>query len=281
MRITLIVSALFVLLSSCGTKKSEYKKHPSGLKYHFLEMNPEGETPQVGDILVLSLAIRNKEGKVIDANDFYRIQLARPIYKGDFNTGLSMIQVGDSISFLLDAADYYEKSRKGELPSSFERGDPVYINLRLKSLLSVEELEKERMQIYHTGEAQEEILLKDYLERTNVQEAPLSSGVYRIIQKMGKGLPARKGRRLTVHYTGTTIDGHIFDSSLQRNMPLTFTLGRNQVIPGWEVGLAGLKPGAKVRLIIPSKMAYGEKGFKSIILPYSTLVFDIEILKVE
>lgn len=163
--VTLLLAVLFI--TSCSDTDKEFKEHSSGLLYQFLDMNPEGETPEVGDILVLDLSIQNKDKQVIDANEFYRIQLANPVYQGDFNTGLSILQVGDSICFKLDAGSFYEKNRKRDLPDAFELGDYVYIYLRLRSLLSAKDLEEERLRIYHTDEDQEIILLKDYLDRTD------------------------------------------------------------------------------------------------------------------
>jgi FKBP-type peptidyl-prolyl cis-trans isomerase len=243
-------------------------------------MNPEGRAPKPGDILVLSLKVQNESGKVLDESPFYRLQLGKPMFKGDFYTGLALLQVGDSACLKLDAAGYYEKTRKRDLPVEFQQGDPVYIYLRFKNILSSEDLEEEKASIYHTDREQEMNLLKDFLKLTNTTVPPTASGLYYVEKKPGSGRKAENGRTLVVHYTGKTIDGKIFDSSLQRGRPIEFVLGQGQVIKGWDEAFLLMKEGGKARLIIPSDLAYGKQGYSNIILPYSTLEFDVELLEV-
>ena len=94
----------------------------------------------------------------------------------------------------------------------------------------------------------------------------------------GEGVVAAPGHQVTVHYTGTLMDGSKFDSSHDRNQPFTFALGKGQVIQGWDQGVAGMAVGGKRRLTIPSHLAYGERGFSNLIPPNSTLVFEVELL---
>lgn len=97
---------------------------------------------------------------------------------------------------------------------------------------------------------------------------------------VGTGPEAKAGDNVSVHYTGTLTDGTKFDSSLDRGEPLSFVLGRGNVIRGWDVGVAGMKPGGKRKLIIPPAEAYGERGFPGAIPPNSTLVFEVELVKI-
>ncbi|KDQ57406.1 hypothetical protein JAAARDRAFT_263412 [Jaapia argillacea MUCL 33604] len=93
---------------------------------------------------------------------------------------------------------------------------------------------------------------------------------------------AQKGDAIQVHYTGTLFaDGKKFDSSHDRGQPLPLTLGVGQVIPGWDKGLVGMCLGEKRTLTIPHNMAYGSRGFSSVIPPYSALVFDVELVGLE
>ena len=101
------------------------------------------------------------------------------------------------------------------------------------------------------------------------------------MQEPGEGNEAEVGDRLTVHYRGTVLGGEQFDSSFERGQPIQVLLGQGRVIPGWEQGLVGAKPGAKLKLIIPPELAYGSRSPSPKIPPNSTLVFDIEVVDVQ
>lgn len=98
--------------------------------------------------------------------------------------------------------------------------------------------------------------------------------------KIGGGAEAKNGSTVTVNYIGTLLDGTKFDSSYDHNQTFSFVVGGGQVIPGWDQGLLGMKVGGKRKLVIPPSLAYGEKGVTGAIPPNSTLIFEIELLKV-
>lgn len=119
--------------------------------------------------------------------------------------------------------------------------------------------------------------LKENASKPGVHTTP--SGLqYKVITE-GHGKSPKSTDTVLVHYKGTTIDGTEFDSSYKRNEPISFPL--NGVIPGWTEGVQLMKEGGKVQLFIPSNLAYGSRGAGGVIAPDSTLIFDIELLKVQ
>ena len=100
---------------------------------------------------------------------------------------------------------------------------------------------------------------------------------YKIITKGTGAIPADSSK-VKVNYKGTLIDGTLFDSSIKRGQPATF--GVSQVIPGWVEALQLMPEGAKWKLYIPSELAYGAQGAGEMIPPHSTLIFEVELLKV-
>ena len=96
----------------------------------------------------------------------------------------------------------------------------------------------------------------------------------------GAGSPAKEGDVVRVHYTGRLTDGTEFDSSVKRNKPFEFPLGKGRVIKGWDQGVVGMKVGGKRKLEVPAHLAYGERQIGSMIPANSDLSFEIELLEV-
>jgi FKBP-type peptidyl-prolyl cis-trans isomerase FkpA len=107
-----------------------------------------------------------------------------------------------------------------------------------------------------------------------------------IVKGTGEGIS--QGQVAVVHYTGWLYDpaaaeqkGAKFDSSRDRGQPFSFTIGHGDVIRGWDEGVQGMQPGGQRRLVIPPALGYGEVGAQNVIPPNATLVFDIELLKID
>lgn len=118
--------------------------------------------------------------------------------------------------------------------------------------------------------------LEENKKREGIKET--ASGLQYIVEKEGEGAQPSATDEVTVHYTGRLLDGTVFDSSVQRGEPATFPL--NRVIPGWTEGVQLMKEGAKYTFFIPSDLAYGAQGVPNAIPPHSTLIFDVELIKV-
>ena len=131
-----------------------------------------------------------------------------------------------------------------------------------------------------TNKKNEGDLMKKYLIDHKITAKPTASGLIYVEKVKGTGAKAAAGKKVKVHYTGTLLNGTKFDSSRDRNEPFEFELGKGQVIKGWDEGIAMMNVGGKAVLVIPSNIAYGERDMGQI-PPYSTLVFDVELIAVK
>ena len=123
---------------------------------------------------------------------------------------------------------------------------------------------------------------RDFLEANAKREGVVQtkSGLQYEVLSEGKGERSPKATDTVLcHYEGRLVSGKVFDSSYERNQPAEF--GLNQVIPGWTEGLQLMSEGAKYRFYIPYLLGYGEQGAGPSIPPYSTLIFDVELIKVK
>jgi len=159
--------------------------------------------------------------------------------------------------------------------SVFEGSDPA---------ISVEEAQKLIQDYLNDLQAKAEEAAKSagkkFLEenRKNADVRETASGLQYVVEKEGEGAQPTAEDEVTVHYTGRLLDGTVFDSSVNRGEPATFPL--NRVIPGWTEGVQLMKEGAKYTFFIPSDLAYGPQGVPGAIPPHSTLIFDVELIKV-
>lgn len=283
-----IKNVAYLCLLSCmfSCSSDDFKKHGSGLEYKFVIHNDDSVETKTGDILVLNMRYTNNNDSILfdsrEISGSFRMRLGPPSHNGGcIEDGFSMMHLGDSALFLIDARLFYQETRKMQIPSGVDPNSKLKFYVRLKKILTIKELEEEKKAERLYNEKAETRILKNYLKRANITAEPSLSGLYYIEEEEGKGESPKTGQTVAIHYRGTFINGELFDSSYKRNEPWRFRLGIRQAVPGMEEGVAKMKVGGKAQLILPSHLAYGETGNGNIIPPFSTLIFYVELVSVE
>ena len=123
--------------------------------------------------------------------------------------------------------------------------------------------------------------LAEYLAKNKITAEPTESGLIYVMTQEGNGEKPEVGKMVKVHYTGKLLDGTVFDSSVERGEPISIPFGVGQVIPGWDEGIQLMSKGEKGVLYIPYYLAYGDRQAGDKIVPFSNLVFDVELVDFE
>lgn len=155
-------------------------------------------------------------------------------------------------------------------------GKPLQIEASEANRLVQSHIQAQQSKKFEGNIAAGQAFLAENAKRTGVVTLP--SGLQYEVMKAGTGRKPLASEKVTVHYHGTLTDGTVFDSSVDRGQPATF--GVTQVIQGWVEALQLMPEGSKWKLFIPYNLAYGERGAGPKIGPYSTLVFEVELLKI-
>lgn len=158
---------------------------------------------------------------------------------------------------------------------AFDGGEPLIPVEEAQKIINdyLQDLEKKAEAL---ARKEGETFLAENGKKENVKTT--ASGLQYVVEKEGEGAQPGAEDEVTVHYTGKLLNGTVFDSSVNRGEPATFPL--NRVIPGWTEGVQLMKEGAKYTFFIPSDLAYGPNGVPNVIPPHSTLIFEVELIKV-
>jgi FKBP-type peptidyl-prolyl cis-trans isomerase len=277
---------LFIAISALiGCGNADYKRNSDGLIYRIIRSG-EGELVKPKTFLKVHQSAGMADtlffssfGKVPSFGYFDSLQA--PTH--DFLDILSEMRVGDS-AIVIRSVDSLVKKGIVQYDKRLKKGSTIKVFVKvLKVYDSQEEMEADKvkeLELYKNGEI---AALENYLSKeTNVKFEKLPEGVFVSIEKKGAGMPIDSGMDVSVKYTGSLIDGTVFDSNVDSTFghtePFKFKVGSGQVIAGWDLGIKRMNKGSKGKIYIPSMLGYGFQGSGAKIPPYSNLVFEIEVL---
>ncbi|MCE7043701.1 FKBP-type peptidyl-prolyl cis-trans isomerase [Dyadobacter sp. CY312] len=270
-----------ILAAACNQYRTQVTEN--GLKYQIFEHDDKARKAKLGDIMTFHFVLKNGSDSTL--RDTYKegtpqkMVLQAPQYKGSFEEGLALLATGDSAKITISADTLYAKIMQ-PMPPMIKKGSELSFTVKVVSILTTEEFQKEQSEAGTKQKAIEAKLIEDYLVKNNLKAKAVktASGLYYIPEVEGTGPNPAPGDNIKAHYTGKLLDGKEFDSSKGKE-PLQLTIGAGMVIPGWEEGLTLMKKGSKGVLIIPSGMAYGPET-NGPIPGNSVLKFDMELLDV-
>lgn len=256
---------LGLLISCASTPKDRidydlFRETDSGLRYR-ITSHGRGLQPKEGELVTIHYVGTLEDGTVIDSTRRREEPFTFVLADGEVIDGMdeavSLMRQGDTAEFIIPPELAYGERQVGLIPPN----STLHFEIELIDISPPIEVEP-----YDThGKA----------------EITTESGLTCILVEEGSGRRAAPGFSVKVHYTVYLEDGTVVDSSVKRDRPMEFTLGMGEVIQGWEEGIALMREGDRMRLIVPPELAYGEEGIPGMIPGNATLIFDIELLEID
>ncbi len=289
----IVISGLFIiiLLNACNSGAEEnnrgFNYTQSGLAYKFHIKNDSALPAEIGKLAFVNMYYGTPDTilfdtKVVPPDGLGSIPLTEPAYDGDFMEGLTMMHLGDSATFIVNSDSFFLKTaRYPEIPEYAIDLDELTFNVKMKKIRTQEEARADvDMQLIEMQLAEDSIL-QVYLMENNIDIKPTKSGLRYEDVRAGVGPLAKKGDLVIVHFNILLLDGTEVFSSTEQGEPVFFVLGEPFDTEGMNEALLNMRAGGRARVIMPSNLAFGEKGRGSIIPPYSTLISDIELVKIQ
>ncbi|MFY8171324.1 MAG: FKBP-type peptidyl-prolyl cis-trans isomerase [Sphingobacteriaceae bacterium] len=281
----IIIACLLLASFAQAQKAVKYSKSKTtGLSYVMHKSN-KGPKLKLDDVVTLNLKYStSKDSLVFDSWKMgkpIQLKIAKASFKGDLMDGLTLLTVGDSASFLINADSLFTKTFGAPRPAFIDSSSFLSFTVKIISTTTDAALKAEELKLEKENAMKEDEVIAKYIAEKQITPSKSSSGLMYIVSEPGTGEQAQAGKTVKVHYTGRLLDGTKFDSSLDRNEPIEFKLGQGMVIKGWDEGIALLKVGGKALLIIPSNLAYGSRGAGGVIPPFSPLTFEVELVSVQ
>jgi FKBP-type peptidyl-prolyl cis-trans isomerase len=280
--IVLIFSGLFAACSQSPYPGFEETEDGVNIKYH--EKSSETETAALNDIVSVAMKYYLEDTVLFDTKQFnepLEFPVIEPTFYGDLYTALASLHIGDSATIVFPADSFFLVTAGiPELPEFVEPGSPMYFDIRLLSIKTEAEVIAEEKAFLKERKAEEQVKLEAYLEANKDKYDKKESGLYVSNLKKGKGRMPKTGDVLKVHFTISDIDGNQLFTTVGRD-PMEVTYGQPFDTKGFDEGIGYLNVGGKNRLIVPSNLAFDSIGRGQMVLPYTTLVYETELVELK
>ncbi|MEM9546305.1 MAG: FKBP-type peptidyl-prolyl cis-trans isomerase [Bacteroidota bacterium] len=289
-----LFSAMMISLISCAQNSPKKLITKSGFEY--THVSTGGEQVKEGDYVYIAFSMKGSDGTVLqeieEGPNMPIMQMPKPDQETPMkNPVVDMLMnggLGDSMTLIipLDSLPNKDNPQFAGMEyleyetyiSRIEDETGYKADMEARRLEQEKKMEESKARLEEVGE-NVNTTLADYKDgKLDVQTTP--EGLKYVIHEQGEGPFGETTKRVSVHYYGVLMDGKMFDSSFKRGMPLPFTVGRGEVIRGWDLGIPLLRKGGKASLFIPSELAYGASGNPPVIPENADLMFYVELMDV-
>ncbi|RAK62253.1 FKBP-type peptidyl-prolyl cis-trans isomerase [Hymenobacter edaphi] len=299
-----------IALNACNPADAKFAKTKSGIEYKVFtkdgkakEIKPEtaeaAYKKNVGQIIALHVEYRTAKDSVLFQSRKQqmgfpvRVPLQDVTRKGGLEEAISLLQPGDSGVFRFNADSLSVKTTGQPAPPQIKKhGNTMTLFVKVDAIqnqadaMAAQQKAMQDMQAKVKAHEEkqkplDEKTIQEYAQKNNLQVQKTASGISYVITQPGTGPKPTPGQIVSVNYSGKLLSGKEFDSSAKQGRPIEFPIGVGQVIPGWDEGIPLLNKGSKAILLIPSSLAYGQRGAGADIPADAVLRFDVELVDVK
>jgi FKBP-type peptidyl-prolyl cis-trans isomerase len=284
MKIRLFLIFSVILFSACS-RYPGYKRLTPEIYYSLRQFGDPHKKALAGDYLTINLEYRTQKDSVFFSG-VRKIKINNPSDDASVDHCFLEMNEGDSASFIIPAAKFFISTLKRSLPEFIKEDEIMKLNVKLLEIQSEKEFQTEK-QLFIKWSAElseyENIILRQFLNEEEPGIQPTREGFYMLPLRAGHGRKIKKGDHIWVHYEGKFLNGKYFDGTYRSREPVDFIYGSQYIlIAGLDHALRYMAEGEKAMIILPSGLAFGDKGDDfGIIPPYTSLVYTLEVIKIE
>lgn len=278
---------LVLLLFSCKEEKFPgYTKSKTGLYFKLHTIGGDNKIMEQ-DYITVDFSYQTLTDSI-----FYKarktFQTTPPDYPGSIDEGILSLAKGDSASYILKALYFFNRTLKLPLPSFLDSTGYFKVNIKVNEVINPNDFTgKSGAFVAWTDNLSdyEKMAIKNFISKNNkdINWLKTPSGLHWVKTKTTEGKSVAGGDTLIIHYEGMFLNGELFDSTRKREMPFEYIVGTQwQLIKGLEQAVTLLKEGEQAIVLVPSELAFGEKGSTAgVIPPYTTVIYKLELISVK
>ena len=254
-----------------------------------LEKQGKDKYAKMGDFVNFDFTVCDPSGDTI-MNSFgvepVEMQYGEDFFCDGFNQAIGFVPVGGVLRCVIPSELAFDSAGYQKHIKPYT---PLVVKLKLNSMMDKVAYEKKQADLAHEKQAEKERCMKKekeaikkWIKDNAITESPTESGLYIIREEEGTGDVAQWGDNVSVHYNLINLEGVTLESSYDYNKPISFTIGNGEMIPAIEEAVMTMSPGAKVKLVVPSELGFGEVSIDETWLPaYTPLIIDLELVEIK
>ena len=293
---TLLGIIFLYKVNAQNTVPITFQLSPKGSSYHIFTSNT-GDKIKLNDVITFDVVEKTGKDSVLFSSYVQghpvKLQVQASQNIGDLMDIFPLLALNDSAMVKIPSDSIFV-GHEDQRPPYLPKGSSVVFLLKIGRVQSLDDAIAERNKAMEAMKAAEGLAITKYVAESHKVYKTTSTGLKYIVTKPSLKPKALAGDTAYVNYTGHTVNGKVFDSSIEivaaaaglqqpgrKYEPIKVAIGKGEVIPGWDEALLLLNEGAKATLVIPSSLAYGEQGAGADIPGFTPLVFDLELVKVK